>query len=155
MEETMEESSEKMRTTRDDLFLGTGWTFPPTFSRESYSVEMARGEVDVREALWVLFSTAMGERIMLPTFGTALWDMVFRNVDTRFKTELEDAVRQAVLNWEPRIDVESIEVTEDPTVPGLVNILVSYVIRRTNARGNLVYPFYLQEGTLAPAPPER
>jgi hypothetical protein len=116
---------------------------------------MVSGEADVKEALWVLFSTAPGERIMLPTFGCDLWRLVFGTLTTAFKTEVEDAVRQAILYWEPRVDVESIEVTEDSTQPGLLNILVSYIIRRTNARANLVYPFYLQEGTLVPAPPER
>ncbi len=140
-------------TAKDPAFLGTGWTFPPTFLQETASVVMVSGEADVHEALWVLLSTAPGERIMLPTFGCDLWLMVFGTLDTAFKTEAEDAVRQAILYWEPRVDVEAIEITEDSSVPGLLSILVSYVIRRTNARANLVYPFYLQEGTLASAPP--
>jgi len=151
----MATTSDRPTGSKEEAFLGTGWTFPPTFSRLSSSVDMVSGEADVKEALWVLFSTAPGERIMLPTFGCDLWRLVFGTLTTAFKTEVEDAVRQAILYWEPRVDVESIEVTEDSTQPGLLNILVSYIIRRTNARANLVYPFYLQEGTLVPAPPER
>ncbi len=129
-------------------FLGTGWSFPPTFSRYTYSVDMVSADQDIRESLWILFSTSLGERIMLPQYGSQLWKMVFQNISTTLMTQLEDIVRQAVLYWEARIDVDEITVQPDATVAGLVLITVNYTIRRTNARNNLVYPFYIQEGTI-------
>jgi phage baseplate assembly protein W len=128
--------------------LGTGWSFPPTFSRATASVDMASDDADVQQALWNLFSTVPGERIMLPEYGCAIWQLVFRPVTTAFKTEAAAAIRQAVLNWEPRIDVDAVTVTPDPAVVGLVVVTLSYTLRRTNSRSNLVFPFYLQEGTL-------
>lgn len=132
----------------EKAFLGTGWSFPPTFSRLTYSVGMVSDEPDIRESLWILFSTSLGERIMLPQYGSELWKMVFQNITTTLTTQLEDIVRTAILYWEPRIDVDDIEVEPDATVAGLVLITVYYTIRRTNARNNLVYPFYIQEGTI-------
>ncbi len=129
-------------------FLGTGWSFPPTFSLQSYAVEMVSDERDIRQSLWVLFSTAVGERVMLPEYGSRLWDMLFRNLTTTLTTQLEDIVRTAVLYWEPRIDVDAVVVQADATVDGLVLISVSYTIRQTNARNNLVFPFYLLEKTI-------
>lgn len=137
----------------ETAFLGTGWSFPPTFSRATASVVMVSDDVDIRQSLWVLFSTALGERIMLPTYGSQLWQMVFQAVNTTFKTQLADFVREAVLYWEPRIDVERIEVTPAAQEPGLVFVTLDYVIRKTNARNNLVYPFYVQEGTIPPQVP--
>lgn len=137
----------------ETAFLGTGWSFPPTFSRATASVVMVSDEVDIRQSLWVLFSTSLGERIMLPTYGSQLWQMVFQAVNTTFKTQLADFVREAVLYWEPRIDVVDIVVQPDTQQPGLVLITLDYVIRKTNARNNLVYPFYVQEGTIAPQVP--
>ena len=128
--------------------LGTGWSFPPTFSRVSASVEMVSDEEDVRQSLWNLFSTSLGERIMLPEYGCNVWGLVFRSVNTAFRTKVAVAIRQAVLNWEPRIDVDDVAVVPDPKVAGLIVITLSYTIRRINSRSNLVYPFYLQEGTL-------
>lgn len=132
----------------DRSILGTGWAFPPTFSRPAASVEMASDDVDVRQSLWILLSTALGERIMLPQYGCAIWQLVFRNVTTGFKTQVAEAVRQAIVDWEPRVDLGEVDVTSDATTAGLVLISISYTVRRTNARSNLVYPFYLQEGTL-------
>lgn len=132
----------------EQSILGTGWTFPPTFSRATASVDMARDNVDIQESLWNLLSTSPGERIMLPEYGCGIWQLVFRNVNTAFKTQAAETVRQAILNWEPRIDVDEIAVTPDATTVGLVLISIAYTIRRTNSRSNLVYPFYLQEGTL-------
>ena len=132
----------------EKTFLGTGWSFPPTFSRATYSVEMVSAEKDIRESLWILFSTQLGERIMLPLYGNELWRMVFRNMTTTLMTQMREAVRQAVLYWEPRIDVDEVAVQPDANVDGLVLITLYYTIRQTNTRANLVYPFYLQEGTL-------
>jgi phage baseplate assembly protein W len=135
----------------DSSFLGTGWTFPPTFSRPDAVVLMASGDADIQQSLRVLFGTVPGERVMLPEYGCDLWRMVFDNLTTTLVTRISDAVRMAVVRWEPRIDVASVKVDAAPGTEGLVTVNVEYVVRRTNARSNLVYHFYLREGTLVPA----
>jgi phage baseplate assembly protein W len=134
-------------------FLGTGWSFPPTFSRPARSVIMASAELDIRQSLWVLFSTALGERVMLPQYGSAIWEMVFQAINTTLSTQIADLVQQAILYWEPRIDVEYVRVAPASGLDGVLLIEVSYLVRGTNTRNNLVYPFYIQEGTLASALP--
>jgi uncharacterized protein len=135
----------------DASFLGAGWTFPPTFSRPGLTVVMAEGEEDVRQALRIIIETVPGERVMLPTFGCGIWTLVFRALTSTFITELAAAVQKAILDWEPRVDLEGVEVREVPDEEGLVTVTVSYRIRRTNTRDNLVFPFYVREGTLVPA----
>ena len=130
-------------------FLGTGWAFPPTFSRSLQGVEMVSGVTDIHQSLRILFATAQGERIMLPLYGCDLWRMVFRTLTTTLLTELKDMVEQAIVLWEPRIDVLSVDVVQDPAEDGLVRIEVEFVVRRTNTRSNFVYPFYMREATLA------
>jgi phage baseplate assembly protein W len=129
-------------------FLGTGWSFPPTFSNISYSVEMVSDDQDIRESLWVLFSTQLGERIMVPAYGSDIWQMVFRTITTTLMSQLKTMVKQAILNWEPRIDVDDVKVQRAADVDGMVLIAVNYTIRTTNTRSNLVYPFYLTEATI-------
>ncbi len=136
----------------ENSFLGTGWSFPPTFTRADYSVLMVRDEADIRESLWILLSTLLGERVMVPTYGTDLYRMVFRALNTTLRTQIADMVQQAVLYWEPRITVTGVSVTPGSDIDGLVLIGISYVIDKTNARNNLVYPYYKQEMTL-PQPP--
>lgn len=132
-------------------FLGTGWSFPPTFSPATDTVVMVSAEADVRQSLWVLFTTAPGERVMLPTYGCDLSRLVFTNLTTTVTTQIADAVRMAVLEWEPRIDVDEVAVSRQPDADGMISITVVYTVRRTNSRSNLVFPFYLREGTLVPA----
>ena len=140
-----------MATDKD--FLGTGWSFPPTFSRTSLGVEMVSNDEDIHESLRILFSTSLGERIMMPSYGSNLQEMVFRILNTTLTTQIQTIVAQAILNWEPRIDVISIDVAEDPKTVGLVLIQVSYVVRVTNSRSNFVYPFYKEEATIPAAKP--
>lgn len=137
----------------DGNFLGTGWSFPPVFLKESAAVEMVSAAEDIRDSLWILLSTAPGERVMVPEFGCALWRMVFEKLDPTTITEMEELVRRAILNWEPRVDVDGVTVAADPGLEGLVQIDVAYTIRRINTRSNLVFPFYINEATIAPPAP--
>jgi uncharacterized protein len=58
-------------------------------------------------------------------------------------------VEQALIDWEPRIDLENIRVTTDPEMRNRLLIQVDYRVRATNTFYNLVYPFYLIEGEQA------
>jgi len=129
-------------------FLGTGWSFPPTFSRALGGVAMVSDDVDIRESLWVLLSTSLGERVMLPTYGCELRQMVFRGINTTLTRQLQDYVQQAILYWEPRITVESVTVQQTASLEGQLTIDIAYVITQTNTRSNLVYPFYLDQGSI-------
>jgi uncharacterized protein len=137
-----------MASASDPAFLGSGWSFPPTFSRSVLGITLVSGIEDIRESLQILFSTAQGERVMLPEYGCDLWRMVFRGMTTTLTTELKDMVEQAIILWEPRIDLLSVSAVRDPDQDGLVNIDVAFTVRRTNTRSNFVYPFLLQEATL-------
>ena len=136
----------------DMSFLGTGWSFPPTFARAMLDVVMVSDDVDIQQSLWILFSTVLGERIMLPQYGTQLWQMVFRALTTTLATQIEGMIADAILMWEPRISVDDITIVANDPINGQLSINVDYTIRRTNVRSNLVYPFYLNEQTI-PSPP--
>jgi phage baseplate assembly protein W len=129
-------------------FLGIGWSFPPTFDRLSYTLDMVSDDNDIHESLWILFSTRLGERVMVPEYGTGLWKMVFRALTTTLMSQMKSMVKQAILNWEPRVDVDAVQVQPDSDVAGLVLINVTYTVRKTNSRANFVYPFYLTEATI-------
>jgi hypothetical protein len=131
-------------------FLGTGWSFPPTFNRHSSSVVMSSDVQNIKESLWVLLSTSLGERLMLATYGTTLRDRVFDSLTETLINQIKSELMKAIVDWEPRIDVLSIAVQEEAPLQGLVTILIDFVVRSTNVRSNLVYPFYLTEATLPP-----
>jgi len=130
-------------------FLGRGWSFPPTFDKAMRSVAMAAGDVDIRESLWIILSTSLGERIMLATFGCDLISKVFTTLTTTTANEIATLVTRAITEWEPRVTVEKVSVT-DSTLEGWIDIGIDYYVRQTNARSNLVYPFCRLEATLSP-----
>ena len=137
-----------MSASKPPDFLGTGWTFPPTFDRNTAAVRMSSDELNIRQCLWVLFSTDIGERIMQATYGSSLGLRVFDDLTTTVINAICSNIRKAVLDWEPRIDVLTIDITEMASGDGRLTISIDYLVRRTNSRSNLVFPFYLSEATL-------
>ena len=130
----------------DEPFLGTGWSFPPTFnSNKIAAVEMTSGIEDIEKSLEIIFTTSLGERIMNPKFGCNLEDMVFEPMNTSRLAYINNLLKTAILYHEPRIDADRIDLQPDPT-EGVLLISIDYRVRGTNSRFNFVYPFYLAEG---------
>lgn len=133
-------------------FLGRGWSFPPSFERDIGTVRMSAGDADIKESLWILLSTSLGERIMLAGYGCDLRAQVFSALTTTTANQIAAMVANAIVMWEPRVIVESVSVVNDDALAGWVRISIAYMVRQTNTRGNLVYPFYAAEATLPPEP---
>lgn len=133
-----------MATTNRE-YLGVGWTFPIRINALG-GFSLSRYEQDVQEAIWIILSTARGERQMVPDFGCGIHDYVFAPNNAATQGNLAHAVRQALTQWEPRIDVLDVNV-DGTTEPNMLVIRLDYRIRTNNSLYNLVYPFYLQEGT--------
>jgi phage baseplate assembly protein W len=130
----------------DIPFLGTGWSFPPTFDKDGATVEMLSDENDIRSSLEILLSTSVGERIMQPRYGCNLKNFLFEPLNTTMKAYIKDLVKKAILYFEPRVKLEEISLVADDN-NGMLVITVEYTVRTTNTRNNLVFPFYIQEGT--------
>ena len=128
-------------------FLGTGWAFPPQFDQQAASVSMITDEEDIRSSLEILLSTRPGERVMQPRYGCNLDELLFEPLTTTFKTYMKDLVATAILYFEPRIEVNKIDMDETNELDGKVIISIEYTIRSTNSRFNFVYPYYKTEGT--------
>ena len=133
---------------RFNSFLGTGWSFPPAFDRNSASVNMVSDEADINESLNILLSTSLGERVMQPKYGCNLVDYLFEPLSSSVIGFIKDRVENAILFYEPRIIAEKIEVTDDGSfdlIEGKFVISVEYTIPGTNSRFNYVYDYYKNE----------
>lgn len=129
-------------------FLGTGWAFPPTFDRNTGSVELVSKEEDIKQSLDILLSTSLGERVMQPLYGCNLTEYVFESLSSSVIGYIKDRVKNAILFYEPRIIAEKIEVTSDESfdlIEGRFTISVEYTIPGTNSRFNYVYDYYKNE----------
>ena len=128
-------------------FLGTGWTFPPTFDAMNNIVRMVSNAEDIEESIRIIISTTPGERIMQPEFGCNIKKLVFEKIDSNIIGELNHLIYQALLDFEPRVNFLSAEIVKRDELDGILYIRVHYSIVITNTRHNLVFPFYLVEGT--------
>jgi uncharacterized protein len=127
-------------------FLGAGWAFPLQLDQDE-ALTMVAYEEDMAQSIQIILGTNPGERLMRPDFGAGLETFVFEPVNTTTLARIQEQVRGALIDWEPRIDVLDVVVSSDPAEREKLAIDVSYCIRATNSLKNLVYPFYLQEGT--------
>jgi phage baseplate assembly protein W len=127
-------------------FLGIGWKFPLQVTA-SGRIAQARAEQRVEESILLILATAAGERPMLPDFGCGIHDLVFAENDARTIALVVHLVRDALVKYEPRVDVLDVHAETTADAPNVLLIRVNYRIRATNAIGNLVYPFYITEGS--------
>lgn len=128
-------------------FLGSGWSFPPRFSENIQGVEMSHNEDDIAESIFILLSTLPGERLMNPEYGCDLHSQVFQNINNTTKTVIEDLIATAILYFEPRVRLIAVKVDDTGQLGGKVNVNITYEVKGVNSRRNMVYPFYLAEGT--------
>ncbi len=130
----------------NESFLGTGWSFPPSFDKTARFVRMSSDEKDIKESLQILLSTRPGERIMLPGYGCSLETLLFESINLTLTTQITEIIRTSILYYEPRIDLENVTLDEQYILDGRIDIILDYRIRTTNSRQNMVYPFYRTEG---------
>lgn len=131
-------------TSGDPAFIGRGFAFPMRVDAAG-RIALTDGAGDLDCSLRVVLATAPGERVMRSTFGCAIWDLVFEPINDNTLGLMAEVVREAIAMWEPRVTVQEVRTipADDDQHNALVNIEIDYVVRATNDRRNLVYPFYL------------
>lgn len=146
-------------------FIGRGWRFPIKVNARG-GLDWSNGPQRIQDSIWLIIKTALGERIMRPNFGAGVDDFVFQSNSVVNRTKLAIAIKSALLEWEPRIDLDEVRVDSAADLestrvdagaqdisfisPGnfesQVLVTIQYRIRATNEFFNVVFPFYLEEG---------
>jgi uncharacterized protein len=122
-------------------FVGAGWAFPLGVDARG-GIALAHREQEIEQAMRLILATYPGERPMRPDFGSMLRDFVFRSATVDTAAELSNEVHKALLRWEPRVDIEFVDVTVDPWEHNTLFIDVNYRVKDANDKRNLVFPFY-------------
>ena len=127
-------------------FLGVGWQFPVERDESKRRFSLAEYDESIRQAIEIILSTAKGERMMRPDFGCGIHELVFAPNSAATRGMAEHQVREALLLWEPRIEVLQVRVSTGGAEGEQLIISIDYRVRTTDNRFNLVYPFYLNRG---------
>lgn len=130
-------------------FLGVGWDLPRLLGQADdprAGTDWARYEESIRQSVWIILGTAPGERVMRPDFGCGIHDLVFAVQSQTTYAHLTDAVRDALVRWETRIELLDVRVAPGDD-PAELRVEIAYRVRTTNNQFNLVYPFYLDRST--------
>jgi uncharacterized protein len=126
-------------------FLGSGWAFPVVATSDG-RIGRAAGPESIEQAIRLILETSPGERVMRPEFGCGIWELVMEANTAQLHGRLQARVQEALIRWEPRIDVLDVRVDSPVEQKNVLFIRIDYRIRANNALYNLVYPFFLQEG---------
>jgi len=129
----------------DAGFLGRGWPFPVVGDGRG-QLRFVENEDAIEKAIRIVLGTSPGERAMRPEFGCGIWELVMEPNTAQLQGRVQARVREALVRWEPRIDVLDVRVQSPPEQKHVLLLRIDYRIRSNNAFYNLVYPFFLQEG---------
>ena len=132
---------------KEKTFLGIGWSFPPSFNKESSDIKMVSDETDIKQSLEIYFNTKLGERIMRPEYGCVIHEHIFDKIDESILNILSFELTQNIGQIEPRIIIEKIQINQSNLASGELQISIEYKIISSNVRDNIVFPFYINEGT--------
>ena len=128
-------------------FIGTGFRFPIRINGRG-GLSWSNGPERIQDSIWIIITTALGERVMRPRFGAGVSNFVLNSNSLVVRTQLADTIKRALVEWEPRIELDAVRVDEVSEQASQVLIGIDYRLRETNELFNMVYPLYLQEGTI-------
>lgn len=122
-------------------YLGTGWAFPLRLSVQG-GIQLSTEEQKIKESIWIILRTGLGERVYRPDFGSRLAELAFAPMNSETLMLIRLHVLEALEVWEPRITIDEVQTDPDP-VRGSVDIIINYRLKDGPDLYSFVYPFYL------------
>lgn len=126
----------------DPTFIGRGFSWPMTVDHTG-GIRLTEPMEDIERSMRIILLTAPGERVMRPLFGCRIWDLLFEPITPNLMGQIIEVVREALAQWEPRVDIDDVDPSPEGRDNGLINVNITYTVRTTNDRRNLVFPFYV------------
>lgn len=124
-------------------FLGKGWKYPVELDR-SGGIALSEHEDSIRQSIYIILGTAPGERVMRPSFGCNIHDLVYAPNNQNTASLAAHFAVEALTKWEPRIEEVEANAQRNGDDANRLDISIRYKVRSTNTSRNLVYPFYIR-----------
>lgn len=130
---------------RNREFIGQGLNWPLQLNSQG-GVAMTRGQMEIEQSIRIILETIPGERVMRPEFGCRAWELMFAPRNSATEAQLIEFVREALLLWEPRIEVTAVEIIRMTGYDDSVILTdIRYVVKNTHDERSIVYPFYIMD----------
>lgn len=127
---------------RNREFLGQGLAFPLQVTPRG-EIALASGERDIEQSIRIILETSPGERVMRPEFGCRIHELIFAPNDAATEGLLIHYIEQALERWEPRIDLQEVNVSTDPNSGATLLVEIRYETKDSHDERSIVYPFFL------------
>jgi uncharacterized protein len=136
-----------MINTANAQIVGRGWAFPLGVNAQG-KITLTNQNSEIEQAIFIVLSTPVGSRVMRPTFGSRLHELVFAPNNSQTTAQAIRYVQEALGMWEPRIEVKDVDVVRDPEDVHASRLLIKirYEVKATHDPRSLVHPFYLIPG---------
>ena len=131
-----------MSEVNDSEFTGRGLAFPLQVDPRG-GIALASGDHDIVQSIQLILETSPGERVMRPTFGCRIHELVFAPQNAATVSLMQRYVQDALAQWEPRIDVQSVDVNISPSNDGVLLVEIKYLTKDTYDERSIIYPFYI------------
>lgn len=129
---------------RNREFIGRGLTFPLQVDSQG-RLALTNGESEIEQSIRIILETSPGERVMRPTFGCRVWELLFESRNATTEALLKQYVREALAMWEPRIDVIGVDILDESMYDAAIMVNIRYTIKNAHNERSIVYPFYIMD----------
>jgi phage baseplate assembly protein W len=129
---------------RNREFIGRGLSFPLQVDSQG-RLALTNGENEIEQSIRIILETSPGERVMRPTFGCRVWELLFESRNATTEALLKQYVREALAMWEPRIDVIGVDILEESMYDAAIMVNIRYTIKNAHNERSIVYPFYIMD----------
>ncbi len=129
-------------------FVGRGWAFPLRFLSPQSGPNMADSKTLIKQSMYLLLNTFLGERQFHTGFGSRLSEFTFSNIDGFVLADVKEEIANTVLLNEPRINLIDIEFDSSKIYDGIVNISLKFLVKEDSSLNNMVFPYYLNTDVL-------
>ena len=126
----------------DREFIGRGLAFPLQVDPRG-GIALSGGDRDIVQSIQIILETAPGERVMRPTFGCRIHELVFAPQNASTKGLMRRYVEEAFAQWEPRVNVQEVNIAASPDHSGIMLVEIKYQVKDTYDDRSIIYPFYI------------
>ena len=100
-----------------------------TFKRNPLNDDLLviKNENAIARSIRNIIFTYPVEKFFTPRFGSKISRLLFENMDSLVASQIEDEIKQSIINYEPRVDLTSINVSPNYET-GVFDTVITYLI---------------------------